>query len=97
VMGESHAAAGIAMARKLGAHRALWITTLSCALLTYGGVVVWYLERRRLPARLTASISWRGPAITFPILKRRVAAILADLWRGRGDADHYRADPQGSL
>jgi hypothetical protein len=32
VMGESHAAAGIAMAmvRKLGAHRALWITTLSC-------------------------------------------------------------------
>ncbi len=41
-MGESHAAAGIAMAmvRKLGAHRALWITTLSCALLTYGGVVV---------------------------------------------------------
>lgn len=42
VMGESHAAASIALAlvAKLGAQRALWITTLACALLTYGGVVV---------------------------------------------------------
>jgi H+/gluconate symporter-like permease len=42
VMGDSHAAASIAMAlvRQLGAHRALWITTLACGLLTYGGVVV---------------------------------------------------------
>lgn len=42
LMGESHAATSIAMAlvRSLGAHRALWITVLSCALLTYGGVVV---------------------------------------------------------
>ncbi|MCB1676440.1 MAG: GntP family permease, partial [Halioglobus sp.] len=42
VMGDSHAAASIALAlvRKLGAHRALWITALACALLTYGGVVV---------------------------------------------------------
>ncbi|BDI60048.1 GntP family permease [Qipengyuania nanhaisediminis] len=42
IMGESHAATAIAMAlvRRLGAHRALWITVLSCALLTYGGVVV---------------------------------------------------------
>lgn len=42
VMGDSHAAASIALAlvKKLGAHRALWITTLSCAVLTYGGVVV---------------------------------------------------------
>ncbi len=42
VMGESHAAASMAMAmvRKLGAHRAIWITTLACAVLTYGGVVV---------------------------------------------------------
>ncbi|WP_379548341.1 GntP family permease [Qipengyuania sp. DSG2-2] len=42
IMGESHAATAIAMAlvRALGAHRALWITVLSCALLTYGGVVV---------------------------------------------------------
>ena len=41
-MGDSHAATSIALAlvRKLGAHRALWITTLSCAMLTYGGVVV---------------------------------------------------------
>ncbi|WP_020681327.1 GntP family permease [Marinobacterium rhizophilum] len=41
VMGDSHAASSIAMAlvRRLGAHRALWITTLACALLTYGGVV----------------------------------------------------------
>ena len=42
VMGESHAAASIALAlvNRLGAHRALWITVLACALLTYGGVVV---------------------------------------------------------
>ncbi|GAA4641606.1 GntP family permease [Pontixanthobacter gangjinensis] len=42
VMGDSGAAASIAMAlvRKLGAHRALWITVLASALLTYGGVVV---------------------------------------------------------
>lgn len=42
VMGDSGAAASIAMAlvKKLGAHRALWITVLASALLTYGGVVV---------------------------------------------------------
>lgn len=42
VMGDSHAATSISMAlvKKLGADRALWITVLSCALLTYGGVVV---------------------------------------------------------
>lgn len=42
VMGDSHAASSVALAlvRKLGAERALWITVLACALLTYGGVVV---------------------------------------------------------
>jgi H+/gluconate symporter-like permease len=42
IMGDSHAATSIAMAlvRRLGAHRALWITVLACAMLTYGGVVV---------------------------------------------------------
>ncbi|WFL78965.1 GntP family permease [Altererythrobacter arenosus] len=42
VMGDSGAAASIALAlvRKLGAERALWITVLACAMLTYGGVVV---------------------------------------------------------
>lgn len=42
VMGESHAATSIAMAmvRSLGAQRALWITVIASALLTYGGVVV---------------------------------------------------------
>ncbi len=42
VMGESHAAASIALALsdRLGAHRTLWITTMACAFLTYGGVVV---------------------------------------------------------
>lgn len=42
IMGESHAATSIAMALvdRLGADRALWITVLACALLTYGGVVV---------------------------------------------------------
>ena len=42
IMGDSNAAASIALAlvRAWGAHRALWITTLACAVLTYGGVVV---------------------------------------------------------
>ncbi|MDZ3832613.1 MAG: GntP family permease [Sphingopyxis sp.] len=42
VMGDSGAAASIAMAlvRRLGADRALWITVAASALLTYGGVVV---------------------------------------------------------
>ncbi len=42
VMGDSGAAAAVAMAlvRRMGAERALIITTLACALLTYGGVVV---------------------------------------------------------
>lgn len=42
LMSESHAATSIAMAlvRRLGPDRVLWITVLSCALLTYGGVVV---------------------------------------------------------
>lgn len=42
IMGDSHAATSVAMAlvRLLGAHRALWIIVLACALLTYGGVVV---------------------------------------------------------
>ena len=54
VMGESHAAAGIAMAmvRKLGAHRALWITTLACGLLTYGGVVVFVVVFAMYPLGL---------------------------------------------
>ena len=40
-MGESHAASSIALAliRVMGGHRALIITTLACAVLTYGGVV----------------------------------------------------------
>lgn len=42
IMGESHAASSLAMAliRRLGAHRVLLIVTIACALLTYGGVVV---------------------------------------------------------
>ena len=40
LMGHSGAANSIAhnLAEKLGAHRALWIISLACALLTYGGV-----------------------------------------------------------
>jgi H+/gluconate symporter-like permease len=54
VMGDSNAAASIAMAlvRKLGAHRTLWITTLACALLTYGGVVVFVVVFAMYPLGL---------------------------------------------
>ncbi|MFK8019750.1 MAG: GntP family permease [Pseudomonadales bacterium] len=53
-MGDSHAAASLALAmvRKLGAHRALWITTLACALLTYGGVVVFVVVFAMYPLGL---------------------------------------------
>jgi H+/gluconate symporter-like permease len=42
VMGDSHAASSIALAmvRRLGPSRVLWVTVLATALLTYGGVVV---------------------------------------------------------
>ena len=54
VMGDSHAAASIALGlvRKLGAHRALWITTLACGLLTYGGVVVFVVVFAMYPLGL---------------------------------------------
>ncbi len=54
VMGESHAAASIALAlvKRLGADRALWITVLACALLTYGGVVVFVVIFAMYPVGL---------------------------------------------
>jgi H+/gluconate symporter-like permease len=69
VMAESHAATSIAIAltRALGAHRALWIIVLACALLTYGGVVVFVvifavyplglklIEQAGIPKRLLAA------------------------------------------
>jgi H+/gluconate symporter-like permease len=54
VMGDSHAAASIALAlvRRLGAHRALWITVIACAMLTYGGVVVFVVVFATYPLGL---------------------------------------------
>lgn len=54
VMGDSHAAASIALALvgRLGAHRTLWITALACALLTYGGVVVFVVVFAMYPVGL---------------------------------------------
>ncbi len=80
VMGESHAASSMALAmvRKLGAHRALWITTLACALLTYGGVVVFVvifaiyplglklLQEANIPKRLFCAALALGAA-TFTL------------------------------
>ncbi|WP_338466222.1 GntP family permease [Novosphingobium sp. ZN18A2] len=74
VMGESGAAAGIAMAlvRLLGADRALWITVLATAVLTYGGVVVFVvifamyplglrlLEEANIPKRLFCAAASLG-------------------------------------
>jgi H+/gluconate symporter-like permease len=50
-MAESHAAASIAAAltARLGAHRALWIVVLACAVLTYGGVVLFVVLFAVLP------------------------------------------------
>lgn len=68
-MAESQAAASIAtaLAARLGAHRALWIVVLACALLTYGGVVLFVvlfavlplgfklIEQTEIPPRLLAA------------------------------------------
>ncbi|HSQ70042.1 MAG TPA: GntP family permease, partial [Steroidobacteraceae bacterium] len=68
-MADSHAAASIAqsLARRLGAHRALWIVVLATAVLTYGGVVVFVvlfavyplglrlIEEAGIPKRLLAA------------------------------------------
>jgi H+/gluconate symporter-like permease len=68
-MAESQAAASIAtaMAARLGAHRALWIVVLACAVLTYGGVVLFVvlfavlplglklIEQATIPPRLLAA------------------------------------------
>jgi H+/gluconate symporter-like permease len=68
-MAESHAAASIAtaLAARLGAHRALWIVVLACAVLTYGGVVLFVvlfavlplglklIEQTAIPPRLLAA------------------------------------------
>lgn len=55
VMGESKAATSIALAlvNRLGAERALWITVLACAALTYGGVVVFVVIFAMYPLGLS--------------------------------------------
>ncbi|MEP5765163.1 MAG: GntP family permease [Halieaceae bacterium] len=54
VMGESYAAASLAnaLSLKLGAHRALWIITLACAVLTYGGVIIFIVVFTLYPLSL---------------------------------------------
>jgi H+/gluconate symporter-like permease len=75
-MAESHAAYSIAqaLARALGAHRALWIVVLACSLLTYGGVVVFVvlfsvyplgvrlIEQAGIPRRLLVAAIGLGAA-----------------------------------
>lgn len=83
VMGDSHAAASIALAlvRKLGAHHALLITTGACALLTYGGVVIFVvifamyplglklLQEADIPKRLfCAALALGGGTFTLTAL-----------------------------
>ena len=83
VMGESHAAASIALAlvRRFGAHRSLIITTVACALLTYGGVVVFVvifamyplglklLQEADIPKRLfCAALALGGGTFTLTAL-----------------------------
>ncbi len=83
VMGDSHAAASIALAlvRRLGAHRALLITTGACALLTYGGVVIFVvifamyplglklLQEADIPKRLfCAALALGGGTFTLTAL-----------------------------
>lgn len=55
IMGESKAATSIALAlvHRLGAHRALTITVLACAALTYGGVVVFVVIFAMYPLGLS--------------------------------------------
>ncbi|RUO78990.1 GntP family permease [Pseudidiomarina taiwanensis] len=55
MMAASHAAQGIAVAvmEQLGSKRALWIAMLVCALLTYGGVVVFVVMFTMYPIGVT--------------------------------------------
>lgn len=55
IMGESKAATSIAFALldRLGTERALWITVIACALLTYGGVVVFVVIFAMYPLGLS--------------------------------------------
>ena len=55
VMGESKAATSVALAliQKLGNERVLWITVLTCAALTYGGVVVFVVIFAMYPLGLS--------------------------------------------
>ncbi|MDA9230458.1 GntP family permease [Alphaproteobacteria bacterium] len=55
VMGESKAASSLALALsdRLGSDRALWITVIACALLTYGGVVVFVVIFAMYPLGLS--------------------------------------------
>lgn len=83
VMAASNAATSIALslARAFGAHRMLWIVTLSCAMLTYGGVVVFIviftlyplglklLQEANIPKRLfCAAIALGGGTFTLSAL-----------------------------
>jgi H+/gluconate symporter-like permease len=83
VMGDSNAAASIALVlvQKLGASRALWITTIACALLTYGGVVIFVvifamyplglklLQEADIPKRLfCAALALGGGTFTLTAL-----------------------------
>jgi H+/gluconate symporter-like permease len=54
VMADSLAAASLAnaMALRLGAHRALWIITIACAVLTYGGVIIFIVVFTLYPLSL---------------------------------------------
>ncbi|RUO72370.1 GntP family permease [Pseudidiomarina sediminum] len=55
VMAASHAAQGVAVGitERLGHHRALWIAMLVCAVLTYGGVVVFVVMFTMYPIGVT--------------------------------------------
>ncbi len=82
-MAESQAASsiGTALATWLGAHRALWIVVLACALLTYGGVVLFVvlfavlplgfklIEQAAIPRRLlAAAVALGGGTFTMTAL-----------------------------
>jgi H+/gluconate symporter-like permease len=83
VMAESYAAASLAnaMATRLGAHRALWIITVACAVLTYGGVIIFIvvftlyplslqlLQSANIPKRLfCAALALGGGTFTLTAL-----------------------------
>ena len=97
IMGESHAATSVvlAMVKAMGKDRILWITVMACALLTYGGVVVFVVifamyplglrlcKEANIPKRLFCGAAALGAGIQIWKQPARWLSAVRSMLRGR--------------